>query len=50
MWHEIHWCRIAQRWALYIGTEDGYYIGRLYENKLTAKISAKIRGYRFCEN
>lgn len=49
MWHEIHWNRHVERWALYVGTEDGYKITKLYESRLTALISAKIRGYRFCE-
>jgi len=50
MWHEIHYCKLIQRWALYVGTSEGYYIGRVYGSKTTAKISARIRGYRFCMN
>lgn len=50
MWYEVHWCKIVERWALYVGTEDGYRIDRLYTNKLTARISAKVWNYKFCNN
>lgn len=49
MWNEVHWNRLMEKWALYTGTTDGYKITRLYTNRLTAKLSAKIHGYRFCE-
>lgn len=49
MWYEIHWCKFIRRFALYEGTADGYKITKVYTNKLTAKVSAKINGYRFCK-
>lgn len=49
MWHEVHWNKLMRMWALYVGTEDGYIVGKLYSNKLSAKLSAKFHGYKFCK-
>lgn len=48
MWFEIHECRFFNRPALYVGTEDGYMIGKLYSNRLTARLSALFHGYKYC--
>lgn len=48
MWHEIHFNKIFQCWALYVGTSDGYRIDKFYSTKITARISAVVHGYKFC--
>lgn len=49
MWFEIHWCAWYNRPALYVGTEDGYVIGKMYANWTTARLAALLHGYRICK-
>lgn len=48
MWHEIHWNKFFSAYMLYVGTEDGYRIDRIYSYRLSAKLSARLHGYKFC--
>ena len=48
MWFEIHVNSYTNKPALFVGTTEGYYIAKLYSNKLTARIAAVVRGYKYC--
>lgn len=50
MWHEIHFNVSFGKWTLFEGTVDGYKIIRFFRSCVTAKLYAKIYGYKFCKN
>lgn len=50
MWHEIHFNVSFGKWTLFEGTIDGYKITRFFRSRVTAKLYAKIYGYKFCKN
>lgn len=49
MWREIHLNKVYNKMALYVGIEGGYKVVKIYSSVLTAKIAAKIFGYKFCK-